>query len=328
MSVFIVIAIVLLSTLLFFALLPIWKANRKLATSLILGSSILVASLYVLLGKPNAIEYLPPTEQQTIDQALVELEEHIKQQPNDIEALVLLARSNMQMGEYAKAQENYAAAIKIDSNNSNLLVDYAESFFRATPSDQVSPDAKLWIEKALALEPNNQRALFFQGVLLMQAKQPAQAAAVWEKLLPQLDENTANALLPQINSARAQAGLAEIALPEKKAIQVTIELSPELQAQALPGKTLFVFAKTLDGVGPPIAAKRIDITSFPITVSLSDSDSIMPTAKLFSQAEFNLSARLSASGSVESSAQDWQSATIKVQSNTTDAIRLVIDNKP
>lgn len=328
MSVFIVIAIILLSALLFFGLYPIWQANRKLAISLMFGSSILVVSLYVLLGKPNAIDYVPPTEQQTIDQALVELEEHIKQQPNDIEALVLLARSNMQMGEYVKAQKNFAAAIKIQADNSNLLVDYAESFFRATPPDQVSPDAKLWIEKALALEPNNQRALFFQGVLLMQAKQPAQAAQVWEKLLPQLDEATAKALLPQINLARAQVGLAEITLPEQKSIQVVVDLSPELQAQALPGQTLFVFAKTLDGAGPPIAAKRIEITSFPITVSLSDADSIMPTATLFSQAEFNLSARISASGNAQSSTQDWQSAVVKVQSNDTQDIRLIIDNKP
>jgi cytochrome c-type biogenesis protein CcmH len=327
-SVFIVIAIVLLCTLLFYALFPIWKTYRKLAASLFIVSSLLVAVLYHQLGNSNAINYTPPTEQQTIDQALIDLENHIKQQPNDIEALVLLARSNMQMGEYAKAQENFAAAIKIQPDNSNLLVDYAESFFRATPPDQASPDAKQWIEKALLLEPNNQRALFFQGVLFMQAQQPAQAAAVWEKLLPQVDDSTANALLPQINLARAQAGLADIALPEKKAIQITIELSPELQSQALPGQTLFVFAKTLDGTGPPIAAKRIEITSFPITISLSDSDSIMPTATLFSQAEFILSARISASGNAQSTEQDWQSSTIKVQSNTKQAVRLMIDNKP
>ncbi|HWS40800.1 MAG TPA: tetratricopeptide repeat protein [Arenimonas sp.] len=328
MSVFIVIAIILLIALLLIALFPIWNANRKLAASLILGSSIFVASLYILLGKPNAIDYLPTTEQQTIDQALVELENHIKEQPNDIEALVLLARSQMQMGEYTKAQKNFAAAIKIQADNSNLLVDYAESFFRATPPNQASPDAKLWIEKALALEPNNQRALFFQGVLLMQDKQPAKAAEVWERLLPQVDENTAKALLPQINSAREQAGLAEIALPEQQSIQILVELSPELQAQALPGQTLFVFAKTLDGAGPPIAAKRIEISKFPITVSLSDSDSIMPTAKLFSQNEFNISARISVSGSAESSAQDWQSATTKVQLSDKQPIRLIIDNKP
>ena len=76
-------------------------------------------------------------------------------------------------------------------------------------------------------------------------------------------------------------GKPEIGLPEKKAIQVVIALSAELQSQALPGQTLFVFAKTLDSAGPPIAAKRIDVTQFPLTISLSDADSIMPTATLF-----------------------------------------------
>ena len=327
MSVFIAIAVVLLCAILFFALKPIWQTKRKLAASLFIFSSILVAVLYVQLGSPNAINYTPPTEQQTIDQALVDLEAHIKQQPNDIEALVLLARSNMQLGQFAKAQQNFAAAIKIQPDNSNLMIDYAESLFRGTPPDQLNPDAKQWIEKALVLEPNNQRALFFQGILFMQAKQPEQAATVWEKLLPQLDESTATALLPQINLARQQVGKPEISMPVKKSIQVVIELSPELQSQALPGQTLSVFAKTLNGAGPPIAAKRIAITQFPITLALSDADSIMPTATLFSQTEFLLSARISASGNAQSSPQDWQSDTIKVQSNTTKPIRLIIDNK-
>lgn len=328
MSVFITIASVLLGAILFFALWPIWQAKRKLAASLFIVSSILVVGLYVQLGNPSAINYTPPTEQQTIDQALADLETHIKQQPNDIEALVLLARSNMQLGQFAKAQKNFAAAIKIQPDNSNLMIDYAESLFRGTPPDQLNPDAKQWIEKALVLEPNNQRALFFQGILFMQAKQPEQAANVWEKLLPQLDESTATALLPQINLARQQVGKPEIGMPQKKAIQVVIELSPELQSQALPGQTLFVFAKTLDSAGPPIAAKRIDVTQFPLTISLSDADSIMPTATLFSQTEFLLSARLSASGSAQSSAQDWQSEAINVKSNTTQPIRLIINKKP
>lgn len=328
MSIFIAIAIILLAATLFFALLPIWKANRKLALSIFIFSSILIVALYVQFGKPSAINYTPPTEQQTIDQALVDLENHIKQQPDDLEALVLMARSNMQMGEYAKAQKNFAAANKLQPNNSNLMIDYAESLFRGTPPDQINAQAKSLIDQALVIEPTNQRALFFQGVLLMQAKQPEQAATVWEKLLPQLDESTANALLPQINLARQQVGKPAIGLPEQKQLSVVIELAPELKMQTPPGSTLFVAAKMLDGAGPPIAAKRIEISQFPITVSLSDADSIMPTAKLFSQPSFKLSARISASGTAQSSTQDWQSDALEVQSDSKQPIHLIIRRKP
>lgn len=328
MTLFIVIVVLLFGSVIFFALRPLWKTHRKLTAGLALISAVLMLGLYAQFGTTGAINFKPPTEQQSIDQALIALEKHVQEQPQDLEALMLLARSNMQLGQYSKAQENFAAANKLQPNNSNLMVDYAESLFRGTPPDQINAQAKTLIDQALVVEPTNQRALFFKGVLLMQAKQPEQAAIVWEHLLPQLDNNTAIALLPQINLARQQAGLPAIGLPESQAIELVIDLAPELKMQTPPGSTLFVVAKMLDGAGPPIAAKRIDITQFPITVSLSDADSIMPTAKLFSQQRFMLSARISASGTAQSSSQDWHSEALVVESNAKQPLQLIIRRNP
>ena len=109
---------------------------------------------------------------------------------------------------------------------------------------------------------------------------------------------------------------------------VTVELDPALRAATPPGAVLFVFAKRVDGGGPPVAAKRLPVSAFPVQLALSDADSIMPTATLSSQAAFTLSARISASGSAEAGAGDWQSETLTVQSDKLAPVTLVLRKQP
>ena len=328
MTVFIAIAIVFVCAMLFLALRPLWHASRAFTLGLAGLCIVLLAGMYYQFGSPQAINYQAPSQEQDVNTALTELEALVKQQPQNSEARILLAQSLMQLGRFESAQIYFAQTQKLQPANANLRVDYAESLFRATKPEQLNPQAQIWIDKALSIEPNNQRALFFKGILLLQAKQPAQAALVWESLLPSLDESTAQALLPQINLARQQVGLPELALAPAKSLQVVIDLEPSLKAQTPPGSILFVSAKDPNQAGPPLAAKRIELSQFPLRVSLSASDSIMPTAKLFSQKTFLVSARISASGSVQTSSTDWVSEPVLVQSDKLESITLILRRQP
>jgi cytochrome c-type biogenesis protein CcmH len=325
---FIVLAIVLVCLMVFFALRPLWCDARLFAAGIALLGVLLVGGLYYQFGRIDAIGYQPPSQEQEVANALSELEQLARQQPDNIEARVLLAKSMMQLGRFDAAQRYYSEALKLQPDNANLMVDYAESLFRAGKPDQPNAEAPQWIDKALVIDPQNQRALFFKGILLMQANQPAQAAAVWEQLLPQLDDSTAQALLPQINQARRQASLPELAVAPVKSLQLVIDIDPALKAQTPPGGVLFVSAKDPSRPGPPIAAKRIAVSGFPLTVTLSAADSIMPTAKLFSQAQFSVSARISASGSVTAGKDDWLSAPVLVQSDKLEPVTLILHRQP
>lgn len=328
MTLFIVLAVVIVLLLLAAALWPLWKDARLLGAGIAVFCLLLTAGLYHQFGRADAITYQPPSQAQEIDNALNELEQLAKQQPDNIEARVLLAQSMMQLGRFDAAQKYYAQALDLQPDNANLMVDYAESLFRAGSPGQPDTAARQWIDKALLIEPQNQRAMFFKGILLMQAKAPAQAAAIWESLLPQLDDNTARALLPQIQQARQQAGLPALAVAAEKALQVLITLDPNLGKQLPPGSVLFVSAKDPNRPGPPIAAKRVEVSAFPLTVTLSTADSIMPTAKLFEQPTFTVSARLAASGSVTAGKDDWQSEAVSVQSDNLAPVTLMLRPQP
>ncbi|MBP6534286.1 MAG: tetratricopeptide repeat protein [Arenimonas sp.] len=328
MTLFIVLAIAFVCLMLVLALRPLWREARPAALAAAALAMVLVGGLYYQFGRIDAIGYQPPSQEQEVANALTELEQLARQQPDNLEARVLLAKSMMQLGRFDAAQGYYTEALKLQPDNANLMVDYAESLFRAGKPDQPNAEAPQWIDKALVIDPQNQRALFFKGILLMQANQPAQAAAVWQQLLPQLDDSTAQALLPQINQARQQAGLPELAVAPAKSLQLVIDIDPTLKAQTPPGSVLFVSAKDPNRPGPPIAAKRIAVSEFPLTVTLSAADSIMPTAKLFSQAQFSVSARLSASGSVTAGKDDWLSAPVLVQSDKLEPVTLILHRQP
>jgi len=329
MTLFILMSLLLVVVLPALALKPLWRQQRGLAAAMLLGCTGLTAGLYWQFGRPEAIGYQPaPAAEQTIEQALAELESVLSEQPDNLEARVLLARSYLQTGQYQAAQPHFAEALKLAPDNTGLMVDYAESIFRAGKPDVPDPRAREWLDKALAAEPDNQRALFYSGILLLQAGKPKDAAAVWEDLLPRLDEATAQTLLPQINRARVDAGLPAMAMPAMRAVSISVEIDPALKSAAPPGGVLFVFAKRLDGAGPPLAAKRIPLTAFPVQLQLSDADSVMPTDRLFSQSGFVLQARVSVSGTAEAGAGDWQSAPVTMQSDKLAPVTLVLRQNP
>lgn len=329
MPLFILISVLLVMVLLAFALKPLWPVQRGLAGMLLLAGALATGGLYWLFGRPEAIGHqAPQAAEQTVEQALAELETVVREQPANLEARVLLARSYLQTGKPEAAQPHFTEALKLAPDNTGLMVDYAESVFRAGKPDVPDPRAREWIDKALAAEPGNQRALFFSGILLLQAGKPEDAAAVWEGLLPRLDAATAQALLPQINRARAEAGLPAMAMPAVRAVSIAVDIDPALKSASPPGSVLFVFAKRLDGAGPPLAAKRIPLSAFPVQLQLSDADSVMPTDNLFSQPAFVLQARVSASGTAEAGAADWQSMPVTLQSDKLAPVTLILRRNP
>jgi cytochrome c-type biogenesis protein CcmH len=326
---FIVISVTVLLVLFAWALKPLWRNHRGMAITTLLIMAVLTTGLYLQLGKPDAINYKAPVATPfTMEEAMQELSDVVKAQPENMEARLLLARSYMQIGKPVEAQPHFAAALKLQPDNVNLMVDYAEAIFRSGPPNTPDARAQNWIDKALSKDPANQRARFFQGILLLQAGKPGDAAKTWESLLPQVDASTAAALLPQINRARTDAGLAAIALPSARSVSITVDLDPAFKAVQLPGTVLFVFARSADGRGPPIAAKRIPISAFPMQLQLSDADSIMPTATLFSQSTFTVHARISAAGSAEAKPGDWEAEPVTLQSDKLEPVTLRLRPKP
>ncbi|KAA2286159.1 tetratricopeptide repeat protein [Arenimonas fontis] len=308
---------VLLLAMLALALAPLWRAQRGLSLGL---AGVLAAGtvlVYALVGTPAALDPANLRQPETLDEAIAQLQRRLADEPGSVEGWVLLARAQMSQQRWAEGRDALARAHALAPDNPDLAVEYADALMRAAADGRFPAEAVTLLEQVVDEHPGHQRGLFYLGAQRLQAGQPAEAAALWERLLPLLRGDTAAALREQIALARDQAGLPPLpaqapGTASGPAITVTVELDPGLADRLREGDVLFVFARTPDGVGLPVAVKRLPAAGFPLTLTLSDADGLMPAQKLSQQARVHLLARVSRSGDAAAAPGDLEAAPVEL----------------
>lgn len=318
MGLFAALAALLTVAVLAGVLWPLWRDSRGLVFGTLVALGIATFALYRVVGAPDALDPAAKAVPTTLEEAVAQLEAELKKHPNEPEGWRLLGKSYAAQERYPEARAAFDRAIKLMPDNADLLVEAAQARMFADPQRRLGSDEVTLLYRALAIEPNHQRARWFLGVSQRQNDQPAEAAKTWEPLLAQVDANTATTLRTQINTARSEAGLpplpeAPAAAPSPALLTVVVDIAPGLKARLSAGDVLFVFARQAGGPPMPVAAKRVPATEFPITVALSDSDSPMPTMKLSQTGNVELVARISKAGDVTAKPGDLEAAPLKAE---------------
>lgn len=339
MSLFIFFAIALILIALGLATYPLFKTQRKLAVAIAIGLPLLTFALYKHVGNPQAFDPAQISEiartadtanTTDINTAIANLEAELKSKPDNLEGWVLLARTQMAIGNYEAANQAFAKTIALDPGNPDLKTERVEAMMRASSTRAFSDEAVALLKQALSENPEHERAMFFIGMHYLQQGDSVQAESYLNKLLPKLDAEAAIALREQINIARAQQNKPPLeaataqpnAITSATNIKLKVSLDKSLASSVKPGAVLFVFAKSINGGGPPVAAKRIEVTTFPVALELSDADSMMPTAKLSLQEKVSLSARISMQGVANSQTGDIEADALIVATTTTSTIEI------
>lgn len=318
MGLFAALAALLTVAVLAGVLWPLWRDSRGLVFGILAALCITTFALYRMVGTPDALNPTAQVAPTTLEEAVAQLEAELKKNPNEPEGWRLLGKSYIAQERYAEARAAFDRALKLLPDNADLLVETAQARLFADPQRRLGSDEVTLLYRALAIEPNHQRARWFLGISQRQNGQSAEAAKTWEPLLAQVDAKTAATLRTQINVARAEAGLPP--LPEAATtsespalLKVVVDIAPELKAKLSAGDILFVFARQTGGPPMPVAAKRMPATAFPMTVALSDSDSPMPTMKLSQAGNVELVARISKAGDVTAKPGDLEATPLKAE---------------
>lgn len=309
MTSFLIGAALLVALALAFVLPPLWRQSRGSALVLLLAFPAITFGLYRAVGEPDALDPANIETPTSLEGAIAQLERRLADEPGSVEGWVLLGRSRMAQQRWTEARDAFAKAYAILPTEPDLMVEYADAQVRAAPDGRFPDSATALLEKVVAGTPTHQRGLFFLGAQRLQSGQPAEAAALWERLLPLLDPQTAQALKPQLDQARELAGLSPVEdtpVAAGPTITVTVALAPSLAARVGDGDVLYVFARTADGAGLPVAVKRLAATGFPLTLTLSDADGLMPAQKLSMQSEVRVLARISRSGDAAAASGDLE----------------------
>ena len=310
------------------------------ASAVVVGLAIpvLAIALYGLLGSPQALEPAKlassqpdPAHDITEAQfaAMVEkLAARLKESPGTAEEWTMLARSYYVMHRYSEASSAYANAAALAPDDARLLADYADAL-GMSQGRRLQGEPERLISRALKADPNNPKALALAGTLAFDKKEYASAIAHWQRILDQAppESELATSIGASIAEARSLGGLdsgnAAPAAPVRS-ITGTVRLAPTLAGRVSPADTVFVFARSAEGPGMPLAILRKQVKDLPLAFSLDDSMSMAPNLKLSSAPQVVVGARVSKSGDATARPGDLQGLSQPVRPGAS-GLALVID---
>ncbi|HYH86632.1 MAG TPA: c-type cytochrome biogenesis protein CcmI [Pyrinomonadaceae bacterium] len=201
------------------------RGERTTAVAFGIAIPILAVVLYYQIGTPKTLAPGQPAlssarkdagaggpmsqpgapSKEEIEKRVASLAARLKENPDDAQGWAMLARSYQNFKRYKEASDAYARAAQLTGNDAQLWTEHAETLALASGSQfQGQPLAS--INKALQIDPNNEKALWLAGNAAFQARNFKQAAAYWErleKLLPAGSEG-AQTVSAAVAEARAQ----------------------------------------------------------------------------------------------------------------------------
>ncbi len=181
---------------------------------------VAAVAFYLLVGNPKALSSAPaPTgppsaakpERQMSPQQIAanvdKLAERLKQNPNDAQGWLMLARSYLMLERYAEAAKAYERAAALNANDADLWADYAEALALSNGQNLAGKPTEA-INRALQVDPSNQKALDLAGSAAFQSGNYQKAISYWQQLLKQLPAGSEElrTISAQIAKAKELAG--------------------------------------------------------------------------------------------------------------------------
>jgi cytochrome c-type biogenesis protein CcmH len=214
-------------------------------------------------------------------------------------------------------------AHQLDSKNADAAMGLGEAMsLRA--GGEITPQAAQLFEQALALAPDNPKALLYAGFAAAVRGDRALARTRWQALKnmhpPAQIEQMLDARIAELGppegspaAGNAAAGSAANAAAAGTSaspggtstsaqdligavVTVNISIAPALKSRLVSEAPLFVFAREPGSGGPPLAAKRLTSAAIGSQVQLSPADSMMPGRALVKGRQVSITARVSFSG--------------------------------
>ena len=304
---------------------PSWRLQGGLLVAVValavLGYGYTGAPDAVVMGpvqasadEGGAAEGQPAVTQEQVTEIVERLAQRLKESPEDAMGWTLLARAYSSLGRHAEAAPAYLKALALQGDDASLLADYADTL-AALNGGQFNADALKAIDRALALEPTNLKALALAGSAAFDRRDYLTAVQHWEAverslppdagILPQVRDSIAQARqlggLPAATAAaQPAAGTAAAAdalsAPGAASLSGRVSLAPALLSQASPEDTVFILARPAEGPRMPLAVLRKQVKDLPLDFALDDSMAMAPGARISGHSRIVVSARISKSG--------------------------------
>jgi cytochrome c-type biogenesis protein CcmH len=216
--------------------------GRRIAALIvtIVGIPLISGSLYAVLGSPDlpgepiASRDFGGGQGNSIAALIARIETHLEDNPKDGRGWEVLAPVYMKL-------ERYDDAVKARRNALNLLgataereVDLGEALTSAA-GGVVTADAKAAFERAIALEANSFKAMFYLGLAAQQDGDGNTAARIWRDLIAKAPADAPWLTVVRQSLASVERPGATSPGPQPDDIAAAREMTPEARNQMIRG---------------------------------------------------------------------------------------------
>jgi cytochrome c-type biogenesis protein CcmH len=282
--------------------------------------------------------------------SLAELQQRVQQDPRDVQGWLALADLRRTQHDNSGARAALDTVIGLRGMTAQSWADYADVLASLTGGSLGGAAGKA-IDNALALDPNNLKALWLKASQAHEQRRYAEALGWWKKLRAVLPPDSADARVIDSNIAEdsqlaglpspSRAGaastnpeaVATLTAPVPPAaaggVQVsgTVSVDDSLAARVPPDATLFIYAKAADSPGAPLAVVRTTASGWPVSFHLDDSMAMIPSRRLSQFDRVLIEARISRSGQATPSSGDLYVTSRVLRPMDGQKLTLVIDRK-
>jgi cytochrome c-type biogenesis protein CcmH len=260
-----------------------------------------------------------------------QLEQRVATNPRDGQSWLALADARRSERDYAETRAAYAQAVQLDAMTAQSWADYADTL-GSLRNGSLGGEAGRAIDRALALEATNAKALWLKASQLYEEHRYAESLAWWQKLSAVLPADSPDAQIVARNIAEAAALSGHSAPPHAAgtagaAVVGTVSLDARFAGRVPPDATLFIYVKAADAPGPPLAVMRTSVGSWPISFRLDDSMAMMPSRRLSQFEHVVVEARISRSGQASPAPGDLYVTSGVLRPGTASPLALVIDRE-
>lgn len=361
---FILIALLMTAAALALVVVPMLRTGRRqgrprhalvLSLVLVFVLPLVGLGLYWHVGSPEALNPASMHAPANADQLIAQLRAKLERKP-DKRGWLLLAQVYTDQGKLTDARDAYGEALKLDPDNTDLMVVWAETDAMSRSDHHINDRDRTLLQQAVKQDPRNERGLWLLGISDYQRGQFADAALAWRRLrvLLKPDSKIAQTVERQIAMANARAagksqqqamallqapaGTGSAGTPasassaassvdnEGAHIAVQVTLSPSLKSRVRPGDTLFVYARAVGGPPMPLAIARMKASDLPTTVMLTDGMGMTPNLRLSSFKQVTITARISHSGLATPAKGDMDGNAGPVSVHAGQPVKIVIDH--
>ena len=277
-------------------LAPLYKTKTKIPKNIYIFFALIgltTISTYHFVGDPAAS--VTSIDIAEIDKSIASLEESLTGESSDIGGWQILAEAYAMKGQYTKSFDAYETILSLENPNTAVtLSNYGETMIKSGDSLLIH-QADTLFSRALDIDPNNTKSLFYGGLTASALTRTSEAAEKWQRLLVlSPPEEIRDTLNQKVNEWLSEANVNKLSENNSFVVEVNIDDKVISHLEEFTDKVLYIIARDPLKPRPPIAVIRKNVMS--VIAVIDNSNTMIPGTNLGQYKRIEFVSRISLTG--------------------------------